>query len=176
VARLLIAFALAAASLTCAAGETWREALPPSPALRMIGEGEYRWFGLRIYTAQLWAAQPSVTLDTPLALQLTYARNIAGQRLVDTSIDEIRRTHSSTVSDATLARWRAALLQVLPDVRTGDRITGVYLPGEGARFYADDRATGQIHDPALAQAFFSIWLDPATRAPALRRQLLGLSQ
>ena len=174
--RLLIALVIAASTLTCARAETWRDALPHSPPSRMIGEGEYRWFGLRIYTAQLWAAQTPVTLDAPLALRLTYARDISGQRLVDTSLDEVRRIDGRTASDATLERWRAALLQVLPDVRTGDHLTGVYLPARGARFYANDLFTGQIDDPALARAFFAIWLDPATRAPALRQRLLGLSQ
>ncbi|WP_092140688.1 chalcone isomerase family protein [Cupriavidus sp. YR651] len=166
---------MATTLLTSAGAEAWHDALPQSSASRMIGEGEYRWLGLRIYTAQLWAAQAPVTLDTPLALQLTYARSLSGQRLVDTSIDEIRRIYGKTIPDATLGRWRAALLQVLPDVHAGDRLTGVYLPAEGARFYANDRVAGQIQDPALARAFFAIWLDPATRAPALRRQLLGLS-
>jgi Chalcone isomerase-like len=175
VSRRLIALVMAAASLTSAGAQTWRDALPQASASRMIGEGEYRWFGLHIYTAQLWAAQATATLDTPLALQITYARSLSGQRLVDTSIAEIRRMNGSAVPDETAARWRAALSQVLPDVHAGDRLTGVYLPAEGARFYANDRATGQIQDPALARAFFAIWLDPATRAPALRQHLLGLS-
>jgi hypothetical protein len=111
---------------------------------------------------------------TPLALQITYARSLSGQRLVDTSIAEIRRMNGSAVPDETGALARGTS-QVLPDVHAGDRLTGVYLPAEGARFYANDRATGQIQDPALARAFFAIWLDPATRAPALRQHLLGLS-
>ena len=32
------------------------------------------------------------------------------------------------------------------------------------------------HRPALAQAFFAIWLDERTREPALRARLLGLEE
>lgn len=173
--RLLIAFVLALVPLAGAAAEMWREALPQAADTRMIGEGEYRWLGMRIYTAQLWSAQADVTLDTPLALRITYARSLSSQRLVDTSMAEIRRIHGNTMPEDQAERWHAALAQVLPDVQAGERLTGVYLPAEGARFYANDRATGQIRDPALARAFFAIWLDPATRAPTLRRQLLGQS-
>jgi len=33
-----------------------------------------------------------------------------------------------------------------------------------------------VYDAALAAAFFSIWLDPATREPDLRAQMLGYRQ
>lgn len=166
------------ATMTAARAEAWRDAWPGTADaradVRMVGEGDFRWFGIRIYTAQLWAAQTPVTLDTPLALRLTYARGISGERLTDTSMDEIKRLAAVTIPEATLDQWRAALSRVLPDVRAGDVLTGVYLPGQGARFYAGDRALGALEDPMLARAFFSIWLDPSTRAPALRRHLLGL--
>ena len=171
-ARLLLALIITTTALTCTAAEAWRDALPQA---RQIGEGEYRWFGLRIYYAQLWASQRPVTPDMPLALRVTYTREISNQRLVDTSIEEIRRINGQNVPKETLERWRVALARVLPDIRTGDSLTGVYLPAQGARFYANDRLTGEIDDLALARAFFAIWLDPATRAPALRRHLLGLS-
>lgn len=170
--RLLTALVLAMASLGCAAAEGWHAELPQA---QLSGEGEYRWFGVRVYTAQLWAAHLPASIDSPFALQITYVRAFTARRLVDTSIDEIRRIGSSNVTDATLERWRDALRKVFVDVRAGDSLTGVYLPGQGARFYANDRETGQIEDAALARAFFAIWLDPATRAPALRLKLLGQS-
>jgi hypothetical protein len=36
--------------------------------------------------------------------------------------------------------------------------------------------TDEVDDLAFARAFFSIWLDPSTRAPTLRKQLLGTAQ
>ena len=55
-------------------------------------------------------------------------------------------------------------------------ICSVYLPDRGARFYANGRMTTEVDDPAFARAFFDIWLAPGTRAPALRRRLLGESR
>lgn len=168
-----LAMILMIVSLGCAAAEGWRTALPQA---QLSGEGEYRWFGLRLYTAQLWSPHLPPNLDASFALQVTYARAFTAQRLVDTSIEEIRRIHRPNVTAATLERWREALQKVFVDVRAGDSLTGVYLPGEGVRFFANDRATGQIDDAALARAFFAIWLDPATRAPALRLKLLGQAE
>ncbi|MNH04885.1 hypothetical protein D3C79_641910 [compost metagenome] len=61
------------------------------------------------------------------------------------------------------------------DVRPGMRITGVYLPGQGSRFYVDGQLRREIADPAFAKAFFAIWLDPRARDPQLRQRLLGLA-
>ncbi len=64
---------------------------------------------------------------------------------------------------------RRAFVDVLP----GQRITGVFLPGWGCRFYVGDQLQHEIRDPEFADAFFAIWLDPRTRDPELRQQLLG---
>jgi hypothetical protein len=58
-------------------------------------------------------------------------------------------------------------------VEAGDQLVGVYLPGQGARFYNRSRRLASLDDPTFAQAFFAIWLDPRTRDAALRRQLMG---
>lgn len=145
---------------------------------RPAGQGEMRWFGLAIYQARLWAAPETrfTASQAPdraarFALELTYARDIPGERLVDSSIDELTRL--GWRDKAQLARWRQALAEVFPDVRAGERIVGLREPAQGALFYHQGRATGRIDDPDLAHAFFGIWLDPRTREPGLRASLLG---
>ncbi len=78
--------------------------------------------------------------------------------------------------EPTLARWGEALAAALPSVAAGDTLTGLHRPGQGAAFWHDGRATVELDDPALAQAFFAIWLDERTREPALRARLLGLEE
>jgi hypothetical protein len=60
------------------------------------------------------------------------------------------------------------------DVREGDQLTGVYLPGHGARFYIGGQLLADVEDASFARAFFSIWLDPRTRDADLRAHLLGV--
>lgn len=138
---------------------------------RNLGQGEMRWFGLRLYDAELWAAGAAYDPAQSFALRIRYARAFAGERLARTSIDEMRRLGWQGAE--LLARWQAEMQRIFPDVNAGDVLTGVFEPGRGARFYLGERLLGEVADPEFARAFAAIWLDPRTREPGLRRQLLG---
>ena len=157
------------------------QATPPLPAsvtgaipdLRPAGEGRLRWLGLHIYDAALWTRSDAVSVHSEFALDIRYARNIPANRLVNTSVKEMRRLG---FGDRELQRqWAAEMARVFPDIRKGDRLTGVNLPGVGAKFYHNGRLVGTVADEQFALAFFSIWLDPRTREPGLRESLIGQS-
>jgi hypothetical protein len=154
-------------------------AIPPLPAqviqsapeLEPVGEGRLRWFGLHIYDAALWAKESGWSIDQTVALDIRYARNIPGRRLVETTLDEMRRLGFR--DEAAHARWAEAMTRVFPDVRRGERLTGVNRPGEGVAFYHEGRSAGSVPEVEFARAFFAIWLDPRTREPNLRESLIG---
>jgi len=77
------------------------------------------------------------------------------------------------ISDDEAGRWLAAMMQVFPDVKEGDRITGLHVPGLGARFAVNGAVRGDVRDLEFARLFFGIWLSEKTSEPALRRALLG---
>lgn len=160
---------LALCLLSGAALGNWREALPDA---RLVGEGELSVFGFRLYSARLWSPAEHFDAGSPFALELIYHREISRERLVEVSIDEIRRLHSERVSDVQLAEWAEQMHRAFVDTSPGSRITGVYLPGLGARFYAGNRLQHEVRDDEFARAFFSIWLDARTRNPELRARLL----
>ncbi|MFJ4064664.1 chalcone isomerase family protein [Pseudomonas sp. NPDC089996] len=143
------------------------------PAAQLAGSGDFTWFGLRLYTARLWRAEGAGIWEAPFALELTYHRSLSRNTLVQASIDEIQRLANRPLPAATVRQWSATLAQALVDVRPGMRITGLYLPGKGCRFYVDGQLTEAVPDPAFARAFFSIWLAPRARDAGLREQLLG---
>jgi hypothetical protein len=135
-----------------------------------------RWFGFRLYAASLWAPSAGLQSNQPFALELRYARDIPSKRLVQASIEEMQRLGGlGNEGDVRVARWKAELERVFPDVKTGDVIIGMHTPARGAEFYHQGKLTGRIDDPEFAKAFFAIWLDERTREPALRLQLLGRS-
>ncbi|MDN6858977.1 chalcone isomerase family protein [Pseudomonas sp. CAN2814] len=148
----------------------WRATLPSAAPL---GSGEYRWYGLRLYSATLWSDSERPWPDQPFALELTYHRSLGRDTLVQASIEEIRRLQGDAVDEVTLARWSAEMGRAFADVSAGDRLVGVSVPGQGCRFYLNDQLRHEIADPRFAAAFFAIWLDPRTQAPELRRELLG---
>lgn len=158
--------------ITPCAWSDWRPALQGA---RLIGTGEFTWFGLRLYSAQVWSAGPIQGWQQPFALELIYHRSLSRDTLVQASLDEIHRLADGPLPPATEARWAQAMREAFVDVRPGIRITGLYLPGQGCRFYVDGQMSREVPDPAFARAFFAIWLDPRARDLQLRQRLLGLA-
>lgn len=156
--------------------------LPPAVAavtgtLQPRGTGKASWFGFKLYDATLWVepgrrAWPAEQGN--IALAITYARSIAANQLVDTSIDEMRRLGLG--DEARMANWREFLVRALPSVSAGETLIGLLEPQRGARFWHEGRLTAEVADAEFARAFFSIWLDDRTREPGLRERLLGRRQ
>ena len=78
----------------------------------------------------------------------------------------------AALDPAQAQRWLAAMSALFPDVKRGDRITGVHAPGNGARFYLNDKWLGEIADDAFSRRFFGIWLSPKTSQPRMREELV----
>ncbi|MGE8323509.1 MAG: chalcone isomerase family protein [Pseudomonas sp.] len=154
------------------AAADWRAELP---AAQRLGVGDFTWFGLRLYTAQLWTVGPVQDWNQPFALELLYHRALSKDALVKASLEEMQRLDASGVMPQQRAAWAHAIEQAFVDVRPGMRITGVYLPGQGCRFYVNGKLSRAIGDPVFARAFFAIWLDPRARDAQLRQRLLGLA-
>ena len=144
------------------------------PGARLLGRGTLRFMGLRIYDARLWAGSAAPAADwvaAPLALELQYARSLDGIKIAERSLTEMRR-QGDIAADAA-RRWLGAMTQIFPDVKEGDRITGLNLPGVGARFFVNSQLKGDVRDADFARSFFGIWLSPKTSEPTLRDALLG---
>jgi len=142
------------------------------PDAQLSGQGTFRWFGLKIYDAALWVGESGYqAASAKFILNLSYARELYGERIAQASIDEIRMLcmGSRDQQDAWLKQMKA----LFPDVQEGTQISGVYLPNQAARFYVDGKLIGEIADAEFARAFFAIWLDPRTSASGLRKQLLA---
>lgn len=175
--RRAVTAAVAACALLCAAGPALALALPDavrdnpgvSPgAWTRWGSGEMRWLGIALYQATLYVAGNDAG-QAPLALRLEYRRDIPGARLVQASMEEMRRLGADP---SRLPNWEAQLQRLFPDVRKGDTITGVRIPGHGVRFFHQDRLRGELADAEFGRWFFAIWLHPDSRNPGLRSQLL----
>ena len=156
-----------------------RAALPSEvartlPGATLIGEGRLRYLGLHVYDIRLWApsAQAALTPDLkPLALELEYARSLGGKAIAERSLKEMQGIDS--VDAAQAERWLAQMQHIFPDVKAGDRITGVQRPGEAALFFVNGQSRGEVRDAEFARLFFGIWLSPRTSQPRLREALLG---
>ena len=143
------------------------------PRASPVGQGKFTYFGFHVYDGVLFAPSGKYAGDGPFALELTYARELKGIKIAERSIDEIGALGIGTPAER--ATWLPLLARMFPDVRENDRIAGISL-GERALFYFNGKPVGEVIEAKLARAFFAIWLDPRSSAPAFRQKLLGLDK
>jgi hypothetical protein len=144
------------------------------PTAQAAGSSRMRFFGLSIYDAKLWVTpgfKAASYAQHPLALELTYLRALSGKAIAERSLQEMRR--AGPLPATTEARWLAAMQAAFPDVKEGDRITGVHLPSVGARFYVSGQLRSTVAEPDFSRLFFGIWLADTTSEPRLRQELLA---
>ncbi len=144
-----------------------------APGLKAQGGGELTFFGISVYDGYYWSSRRGWTQDATFALDLHYHRKLDGAKIAERSVHEIDKLGYGTGEQR--ARWGEAMRELFPDVRTGDRITGVNLPGGTVRYFYNGKPLGEITEPGFAHAFFGIWLDPNSSQPRFRQQLLGES-
>ncbi len=144
------------------------------PQHRLLGKARLSVYGFQVYDSRLWVPPAFKTENfssQPFALELVYLRDLKSDAIADRSIAEMRRT--SPIDDVKAAAWRQAMVRVIPNVKKGDRVTGVNRPGEGATFWVNGKLAGDVDDGEFAQLFFGIWLSPKTSQPKMRIALLA---
>ena len=170
--------------------DTVRAAKPLAPELAAFalsaapwtlqGTGALRFFGFKAYDANLWVPASASTAPpvnpmvakSQFALEIVYNTSIKGEEIVNVSLLEMARLRKLT--DDQVRAWTAVMKKTFPNVASGDRLTGVYLPNAGTRFFFNGTLVSEINDPLFGDAFFAIWLDEKTKRGELRRLLLGL--
>ena len=166
-----------AAGLFCLQSQA--QSLPPElrtdvPAAALAGQAKMTFWGFDVYQATLWVV-PGFAEDSyeqsPFALELSYLRDFKGADIAKRSLAEMRR--QAPMTPAQEMTWEGQMRALFPDVRAGDRITGVNQPATGAVFWSNGRLLGEVRDPAFARQFFGIWLAEQTSEPQLRRALLA---
>ena len=151
------------------------DAAPPLPGLRAGGQGTFRFWGIEIYHARLWIStgfQADRYAALPLALTLAYQRDFSAKSIAERSLTEMQRIGEFSTPQAT--QWRQDLQAALPDIKSGDQLTGLYQPGGASVFQIKGKTVGEVSDPAFGPLFFGIWLSPRTSEPSLREALLTL--
>ncbi|MDI1243794.1 MAG: chalcone isomerase family protein [Rhodoferax sp.] len=156
----------------------WASSLPAElrvtlPTAALAGQAKLSFWGFEVYQASLWVA-PGFTAaayaNHGFALELVYLRDFAGADIAKRSLAEMERQAPRRAEQA--QRWGDQMQALFPDVKAGQRLTGIHQPGVGARFVFNGQPLGEISDPEFARLFFGIWLSPQTSEPKLRLALL----
>ena len=144
------------------------------PGASLAGQAKMTYWGFDVYHATLWVAPGFAETDlarSTFALELAYLRELKGADIAKRSIAEMQR--QGPVARDLAERWEAQMRTLFPNVKAGDRITGLHQAEQGAVFWCNGVLLGEIRDPAFAKLFFGIWLAPQTSEPAMRTALLA---
>ncbi len=141
------------------------------PTAEKVGQGRLTYLFWDVYDATLFAPQGRWEEGKPLALKLSYLRDIEGRKIADRSAEEMRL--QGLADEVKIAAWHAQMHKIFPDVDEGMDLTGVYTETGESVFYKNNIEIGRISDPEFSAAFFGIWLNEQTSVPNLRRKLLG---
>ena len=160
--RRLLALLLLSLSLLAAAVPR-SAATPPAfvsvdvPEARLAGEGEFSWFGLRIYQAWLWVGplgyQEAMPETAPFVLELRYARSLDGGRIAEASVEQMQKIGAGTPQQR--QAWLDLMQRIFPDVKEGQRIAAAWRAGvaPGLRFYLDGKVLADVPDGDLRAPF-----------------------
>ena len=141
------------------------------PNAQKVGSARMHVMIWDIYDADLYAPNGNWSAEKPYALQLTYLRNLDGQKIADRSIKEIREQGFN--DETTLLSWQIRMKNIFPDVKQGDVLIGIYTSDKETVFYDAEKEIGRIQDPEFGEKFFGIWLNEKTSEPEIRTALLG---
>lgn len=168
------ALLLTLAGAGLAKGNAAEHAAQRPPALQTVGQGELRWFGIRIYEATLSTPEgrfAQFDQHDSVSLEIRYLKNIAAERLVDSARQEWTRL--GLLDPQTIERWCAQVAGIWPSVTPGDRITMVVRRDGPTLFYFNDEFVGVVEEDGFGPKLLQIWLHPDTRSKSLRQSLLG---
>lgn len=171
--KLLLIAAAALSCLQSSATSLPAELRPALPAAALAGQAKMSFWGFDVYQASLWVApgfSAATYADHAFALELSYLRSFSGADIAKRSLTEMAR--QAPIRGDQGQRWGDQMRALFPDVKSGDRLTGIHRPGLGARFLLNGQLRGEIADPEFARLFFGIWLSPQTSEPNLRLALL----
>ncbi|MFD2178200.1 chalcone isomerase family protein [Veronia pacifica] len=141
----------------------------------IVGEASLSWGFWTIYDSQL-ATPDGQYLGSagPLALKITYRRDIDGEDLLDATGDQWEHLGYQL---SEYQPWVKELGTVFPNVKKGDQLIYTLNNGVGIFYFRENRGVpkvvGKTSSSDMADAFSAIWLSPDTSYPNLRLALIG---
>lgn len=169
---LVLANSVFASSLDEHSNSDWR-------AWDKVGQAQLTMFFFDIYQSQLLTPTGSYAVGQditphPLALSITYQRDISRRQLLEATQEQWQKL--GFTDNATQA-WSAKLEGIFPDISEGHNLTYVTDGIQGEFFYTSDLASmksiGTVEEESMNDAFLAIWLSPDTAYPKLRQNLIG---
>ena len=145
--------------------------------LNGLGLREATIFKVSVYVAALYVQQPShdpralLAAAPPKQLVMQFVRNVSAKELRERFEEGLARAAGSALP---ALKDRIALLDGwMRDVRSGDRMTLMWLTDHGVQLELNGRTMGRVPGEDFARVLLSIWLGDQPPNPELKSGLLG---
>tara|TARA_R110001606_G_C15053601_1_gene613842 strand:- start:67 stop:495 length:429 start_codon:yes stop_codon:yes gene_type:complete len=139
--------------------------------MQPVGSAKLSVFFWDIYHSTLYSSDGAYTDDQrPLALQITYLRDIHADDLLASTTDEWDKLG---IARETYRPWLAQLTSMWPNIKEQDEFLFLINNDHSGAFYVNQKWVGSIADKNFSMSFLRIWLDPNGSYPKLRKQLIG---
>lgn len=182
VAASAIAFGFAAARPLAArelAGVNLPDTLSAGDkTLKLNGLGLRKKGGIvKIYVGGLYLEAPSrdaaaiLAADAPKAVRMHFLRDLRKSQLTEVFSEgfEANAKEKAAAQKAALDK----MLALVPDVKEGETLSFVYVPGKGTTLFSGDKALGTFEGKDFADVVFLLWLGPKPPSEDLKKGMLG---
>jgi hypothetical protein len=146
--------------------------------LKLNGAGMRKKFFISVYVGGLYLEAPSkdaaaiLATDMPKAVSMHFVRNVSKAQLVESFKEgfEANAKEKAAAQNANIEK----LFGMLADVKDGDELMFVYVPGKGTTLSNGDKPLGTFEGKEFAEVIFSLWLGPKPPSENLKKELLGM--
>jgi hypothetical protein len=182
-AGLLALSSASAASAAACRGVNFPETIEvhgTALALNGLGIRKATFLKINVYVAALYVPRELRAADAhaliaspgPMELVLHFVRGV-GARDIRKAFEEGFAAQGGGHVPAAIAAQVAMLNGWMQDMRSGEPLTFVRIPGSGIEVELDGRTLGAISGEDFARALFAIWLGDRPPNPELKAGLLG---
>jgi len=145
--------------------------------LKLNGMGLRKKAIFKVYVGGLYLEAPSrdaaaiVSADAVKAVRMHFLRDLKKSQLVEAFSEgfEANAKEKAAAQKAALDR----MLSLVPDVKEGETLSFVYVPGKGTTFFAGEKALGTFEGKEFADTVFLLWLGPKPPSEDLKKGMLG---
>ncbi|MCM3875365.1 MAG: chalcone isomerase family protein [Thermoanaerobaculia bacterium] len=145
--------------------------------LNLNGLGLRRKAVFKVYVGGLYLEAPSkdaaaiVAADAPKAIRMHFLRDLKKTQLTEAYAEGFAANAKEKAASQKASIDK--MLALIPDVKEGETMSFVYVPGKGTTLYAGEKALGTFEGKDFADAVFSIWLGPKPPSEDLKKGMLG---
>jgi hypothetical protein len=145
--------------------------------LKLNGLGLRKKAVFKVYVGGLYLEAPSrdaagiIAADTPKAVRMHFVRDLKKSQLVE-AFSEGFAANAKEKAGAQKANLDK-MLALVPDVKVGETLTFVYVPGKGTTFFAGEKELATFEGKDFSDVVFLLWLGPKPPSEDLKKGMLG---